>query len=279
MLVDTEPVPILTGEIPEITVVRRHLQAGSAQSAGITRENNEDSLLMLYGATLGVEPTLGFGLFCVADGAGGHGHGEVASALAVRTVAENFVAEALRGVLSQDKHADSAVMESFAKKAIQQAHYAVVEDGRGGVTTLTIALVFGDQLTVGHVGDSRAYLFNGKDSDLLTRDHSYPWRLVEIGEITPEEALQHPKRNLLWNALGQGTDPVVDVVSRPVALGSRLLLCTDGLWGEVAEEEVKDIVALSYDANATCEELIRSANVAGGADNITVILVTFPQGN
>ncbi len=275
-LAETAPLHPSLGGMDLVRRVPKYLEAGSAQSFGLERQTNEDALLMLYGSSVGAQSLHGFGLFCVADGAGGHGHGELASSLAVRAVAQSLIEDALLEMLELHLHKDRLILEGFAKEALSRAHHTVLERAQGGVTTLTLALLMGSQLTVGHVGDCRAYLSDGDEFRLLTRDHSYPWRLVEKGEITPEEALDHPKRNLLWNAIGQGAEPDLDLVSCGVPRGGHLLLCSDGLWAKVSEPDLQAMVLASYDPNTTCEELVQAATLAGGYDNITVILVAFP---
>ncbi len=259
---------------------RTRLEAVAGQSVGLTRENNEDSMVLLYGNSFGEGRLQGFGIFCVADGAGGHGHGEVASAIAARTAARSLVETGFLNQISAsgDFEYDVSLLEDMTRQAFQRANRAVQDGAEGGITTLTLAFVLAGRLTIGHVGDSRAYLTNGVELERVTRDHSYPWRLVEIGQITPDEALLHPKRNLLWNAIGQPADLTIEIYSRPVPLGSRLLICSDGLWGEVSEAEMIDCINGRDDLDSAIHELIRAAISAGGPDNITAILVAFPEG-
>jgi protein phosphatase len=140
-------------------------------------------------------------------------------------------------------------------------------------------MIIGERLIIGHVGDSRAYLRRtseeGKPVTLLTRDHSLVHKLVEIGQLTPEEAAVHPQRNMLYRAVGQGEALDVDVMSYPLQAGDQLLLCSDGLWGEVPEETIWAIVDRATTPSDACVHLTEAANAAGGGDNITVILVEF----
>jgi serine/threonine protein phosphatase PrpC len=255
-LADTAPLsPDNLDQIPS-SKVRESLEAGTAQSIGLERENNEDSVFMMYGASYGEEALPEFGLFCVADGAGGLGHGELASSI---------------------EETDSELgIEDIARQAIEYANAQVIESANGGVTTLTVAMLINGQMVIGHVGDSRAYMVENGRPRLLTRDHSYSWRLVEIGQITPEEAMEHPKRNQLWNAVGQGNNLVIEIDTYPQPHGGYLLICSDGLWGEVPESELSSAVALYEEPNQACEEMVRAANAAGGPDNITALLVAFP---
>jgi protein phosphatase len=275
-LADTAP--LSPDSLEHITVgkIRESLEAGSAQSIGLERESNEDSVFVMFGSSYGEDALPEFGLFCVADGAGGLGHGELASSIAIRTLTGKLMEDAVLAALDLEADLDRPGVEEIARNAFERANDAVREGANGGVTTLTAALVLNRKLTIAHVGDSRAYLVENGKPKLLTRDHSYSWRLVEIGQITPEEAMDHPKKNQLWNAVGQGSNLVIEVSTYPQPQGAQLLLCSDGLWGEVSEEELHSVLTLHQDPNETCEELVRAANAAGGPDNITALLVAFP---
>ena len=256
--------------------IRESLEAGTAQSIGLERENNEDSVFMMYGTSYGEEALPEFGLFCLADGAGGLGHGELASSIALRAVVSNLMENAVLRELQLEETDTELGIEDIARQAIEHANEQVIESAIGGVSTLTVAMLLNGQMVIGHVGDSRAYLVENGRPRLLTRDHSYSWRLVEIGQITPEEAMEHPKRNQLWNAVGQGNNLVIEVDTYPQPHGGYLLICSDGLWGEVPESELSSAVAQHDEPNQACEEMVRAANAAGGPDNITALLVAFP---
>lgn len=256
--------------------IRESLEAGTAQSIGLERENNEDSVFMMYGASYGEDALPEFGLFCVADGAGGLGHGELASSIALRAVISKLMENAVLKELQIDENDSNIGIEDIARQAIEHANEQVIDSANGGVTTLTVAILIHGQMVIGHVGDSRAYLVENGRPRLLTRDHSYSRRLVEIGQITPEEAMDHPKRNQLWNAVGQGNNLVIEVDTYAQPHGGHLLICSDGLWGEVPESEMSSVVSLYDEPNQACEELVRAANAAGGPDNITALLVAFP---
>ena len=139
-----------------------------------------------------------------------------------------------------------------------------------------------NRLIIGHVGDSRAYLIthgNNGDGPVLrqiTRDHSLVQRLQELGQLTAEEAAEHPQRNVLYRAIGQGEGLEIDVENFGLPPQSRLLICSDGLWGLVEDEDLTAIVRTSASSQIACERMIAAANAAGGPDNITVIMVDFP---
>jgi serine/threonine protein phosphatase PrpC len=277
-LVDTAPLRAEFARRAGSAKPREAVEAGSAQSAGLEREKNEDAILMLYGIASGEEALPEFGLFCVADGAGGMGHGELASAIAVRTVAHAVMEGAFLSLMDLEMVSGEQPIEQLTRQAIERANEAVREGASGGVTTLTAAVMMNGVITIGHVGDSRAYLVDGNAMSQVTRDHSYAMRLVEIGQLPLEEAHDHPKRHKLWNAIGQGPNLRIDVESRPIPRSGYLLLCSDGLWGEVPDETLLATVASSAEPNATCEALVRAANDAGGADNISALVVAFPAG-
>ena len=128
-----------------------------------------------------------------------------------------------------------------------------------------------------HVGDSRCYLINRDGIDKVSRDHSLIGRLVEIGQITPEQASKHPQRNLIYRSLGTYPNVEVDLYQRPMKIGDTLLLCSDGLTGHVADEELQEIVLASKDPHQASQRLVNLANQRGGEDNITVILVQMAE--
>lgn len=253
-----------------------HIAYGSAQSVGVERDHNEDALFVLIGNAGGHESVPDFGLFVVADGMGGHRSGEVASAISIQTVAHRLTRDTVLRLLEPDGRDRLPALLELLHDALEEANRSVVEQVPGGGTTLTAAVLLGDLLTIGHVGDSRAYVINGAGTEVITRDHSLVERLRELGQLTPEEAAEHPQRNVLYRAIGQGDNLEVDVFTHPVPRGGYLLLCSDGLWGEVPDAEIQRIVMNEPNPQVACETLVRAANSAGGPDNITAVLVHFP---
>jgi serine/threonine protein phosphatase PrpC len=250
---------------------------GTAQSTGIERSHNEDALLILTGTAIGQESLPEFGLFVVADGMGGHRAGEVASAISVRSVAQQLTERILLALLDLEDEVDVPPLQDLLREALEQANRAVVEQVPGGGTTLTVAVLLGHQVTIGHVGDSRAYIIANGTSEVITRDHSLVERLRELGQLTQEEAARHPQRNVLYRAIGQGANLEVDVVTHPAPSGGHMLLCSDGLWGVIGDAYILDIISNAPNPQDACRELVRAANAAGGPDNITAVLVQFPQ--
>lgn len=255
---------------------RRHLAYGLAQSTGIERSHNEDALFVMVGQSRGQEDLPDFGLFVVADGMGGHRAGELASAISVRTVARHLTERTVLRMLDERGPAEDIPLQDLVREALETANMAVVSEVPGGGTTLTAVVLHGSHMTIGHVGDSRAYILTEEETKVLTRDHSLVERLKELGQLSPEEAAHHPQRNVLYRAIGQGANLEVDVGTYPVPKGGFLLVCSDGLWGVVPEEEIRRIIFQAPDPQTACDELVRAANAAGGPDNITAVLVYFP---
>lgn len=251
------------------------LIVGSGQSVGKQRDHNEDSLYCMHSMLSDGELDLPFGIFIVADGMGGHQHGEIASSVAARTMSEYLIKEVYLKIISPDRMPVESLHE-IMEEGVHKAQQAVLKMAPGGGTTLTVALVLGERITITHVGDSRAYLVKADGSiQAVTKDHSLVGRLIELGQITEEEAAVHPQRNVLYRALGQSEpfEPDLDVQTFP-QLGY-LLLCSDGLWGVVSEDEIRRIVMNSTSLPDACQLLTAAANDAGGPDNISVILVQY----
>lgn len=249
---------------------------GTSQSTGVERAHNEDALFSLIGSSSGEAAVPNFGLFVVADGMGGHRSGEVASSISVRAVAQRLAKDTLLPLFDLEDSLDGQPLQDQVRKALQEANNSVVNRVPGGGTTLTAALMLGNQVTIGHVGDSRAYILSNGEAKVITRDHSLVKRLEELGQLTEAEAATHPQRNVLYKAIGQGANLEVDVVTHPVPRNGFLMICSDGLWGVVSDEEIQRITWGADHPQTACDELVRAANAAGGPDNITVILVYFP---
>ncbi len=259
-----------------ITPLQGRILVGMAQSTGIERTHNEDSLFVLQGTAAGLETMPEFGLYIVADGMGGHRSGEVASAVSVRAVARRLCEDSILQLLAIDPSSDVVPLQDLMRMALEEANQAVVDRVPGGGTTLTAVLHLGHQVTVGHVGDSRAYVLKDGEVRPITRDHSLVKRLEELGQLRPEEAEVHPQRNVLYRAIGQGANLEVDVFTLPIPRDANMLLCSDGLWGVVPDQEINRIVHAAETPQEACERLIDAANAAGGPDNITAILIHFP---
>lgn len=231
---------------------------GAATDTGVVRKGNEDSFLAING------------LYAVADGMGGHQAGEVASRAAL---------DAFRDVY------ESAARPSIAAlvTAVENANRAVVEQARGnenlagmGTTLVGMAAIptrNGYSLGVVNIGDSRLYLFSNGDLSQITEDHSLVAAMERQGQITAEEAALHPQRNILTRALGIDTSVLVDSWEITPIMGDRFLLCSDGLFNELADTQIASVLRRIADPSEACRELIRMANQAGGRDNITCVII------
>jgi serine/threonine protein phosphatase PrpC len=246
---------------------------------GRVRTHNEDVLLAFQGELAGLESMPHFGLFVVADGMGGHALGERASGIAARTVAKEALSQIVPFLLAMpDSDPDRPSLLEIMERAMNAANQAVFAGvPEGGGTTLTCALLIGEQLVLSHVGDSRAYLIMPDSFEQLTRDHSLVQRLQELGQLSAAEAAVHPQRNVLYRAVGQGDGLEVDVESHRLPPGGSLLLCSDGLWGLVPNERIQMLIRQAPSLQAACEALVAAANAAGGPDNITAVMVQLPQ--
>ena len=260
------------------TPMALQLKAAARTDQGRVRSINQDSVYTGY------VPLGGGGsayLALVADGMGGHSAGEHASRIA---------SEATRAQVSSEAGAsslpDDSAWQTLLRHAATAANRRVYEQSRanrsqrGMGTTLTIALVVDERLHLASVGDTRAYLLNsrgvtasGANAAQLTSDHSLVARLVDIGQITPEEARNHPQRNVLYRTIG--TDPSVEVDTRSEQLepGDVILLCSDGLFNHVEDHEIAQIALEQPDPERACDELVKLANQRGGRDNISVVII------
>ena len=246
---------------------------GCGQSIGKQRDHNEDCVFALSIAIGGEKSSYPLGLYVVADGMGGHQYGEVASSAAARTLAGYLLKRFIPYLANPSSGMDES-LQDLMRSAINDAQRAVTQAAPGSGTTLTAALVLGQQMTIGHVGDSRAYAIHPYGGgETLTRDHSLVKRLEELGQISPEEASVHPQRNVLYRALGQGEVLEPDIFTAPFPQSGYLLLCSDGLWNVLADSTIFKLVTTAKDLQSACQSLVDAANEAGGPDNISVIVV------
>jgi protein phosphatase len=176
-------------------------------------------------------------------------------------------------LINQEHDTAQPALNELLMEAVQAANRAVAEQVPGGGTTLTCALVLGPRAYIAHVGDSRAYIVTEERLEQITHDHSLVDRLVELGQLTRDEAAIHPQKNVLYRAVGQSGFLEADTPVRTIPYGGRLLLCSDGLWSQVSETDMAQIVATAPSLQVACDSLIDAAKQAGGPDNITAILV------
>jgi serine/threonine protein phosphatase PrpC len=250
-----------------------HLAFGQTSDVGLVRTNNQDSALSFYFTSDSVEDFPDFGVFIVADGMGGHHDGEKASALTTRLLATKINNEIYMPILMDVDATERVPTSEALVTAVKQANEEVLRLVPEGGTTVTAAVVIGDLAHIVHVGDSRAYLMTKDGIEQITRDHSLVQRLIELDQLTHEEAEVHPQKNVLYRALGQNETLEVDSATRRLPPNSRLLICSDGLWGQVEERELYEVGMNVPDPQQACDKLVALANTRGGVDNITAILL------
>jgi serine/threonine protein phosphatase PrpC len=266
-----------SGEAEVLTPSCMRLIVGQHSDKGQVRDLDEDSLLSLvlsptYESRTG--PVLG--LFAVADGMGGYEGGEVASRLAIQTLADRV----MRSVILPEL-AGEMILEDDVVVRLRQATIAANDDvyltrQKGGNemgTTLTVAFIRDDLLFLSHVGDCRAYRWNANGLEQLTTDHSVVASLIAEGRVQPEEIYTHPHRSVVYRCIGDKPLVEVDTDVLPLFPDDRLVLCCDGLWEMVRNEGIADVMMQESDPQLACELLVRRANAAGGEDNISVVIV------
>jgi serine/threonine protein phosphatase PrpC len=240
---------------------RQPLRVGSLTDIGKVREINQDCYAVVPER----------GVFIVADGMGGHAAGEKASQTAVQIIRDRLLS------INDGEYGGSllGVLQASIQEANREIISSSLEDAsmRGMGTTATVVMTRSDQLYVGHVGDSRAYLVRNRRIDQITDDHSIVAQLVRARAITPQEAARHPYRNVITRCLGMQADVEADTQQRELRVGDRLLICSDGLSGLVSDDEMLQALLNSTDPQTTCQELVNLALERGGSDNITVVLI------
>jgi protein phosphatase len=237
-------------------------------NTGMVRDHNEDAYKLPADHDDSLLAKKGY-LYVLADGMGGHQKGEVASAVTIETVNSEYYATVT--ALEQDNPVDDII--DALRSAIDTANDQVLDATEGGGTTVVAAVFHGNSLVAMNVGDSRAYILRDNELRLLTKDHSLVQRLVEMGKISEEEALSHPRRNVLYQALGQGSEIEIHIVSEQLQVNDIVILCSDGLWGEVPEPDIKTVLNDAPSPMAAAKQLIERANASGGPDNITAIVI------
>lgn len=253
------------------------MATGGASDVGRVRSNNEDCYRI-------VAP---LNLFVLSDGMGGEAHGEVASALAVETVAghcseaENHPATPLYGKAPPGLSEKTQRLLSAVRLANRKIHESSEADPehRGMGATITAAWIEGQRLSVAHVGDSRVYLLRAGGLLQLTQDHSLVAEQVRRGMLTPQQAETSDMQSVLLRALGAQSDVVVDAEEYALIPHDVLLLCSDGLTRMLTEPEIASTLALEQDPQRAADRLVELANDCGGLDNVTVIVVRLEPGS
>jgi serine/threonine protein phosphatase PrpC len=250
------------------------VKACGLSDVGLTRAHNEDYFE--------IDPQ--HRLYVVADGMGGHSHGEVAAQIAVNTIHE-FIAKTSDRDTTWPFGMDTRLERhsNLLKMAVRMAHdqvlRAISKDGSlYGMGTTVVGLLFsGTVAAVAHVGDSRAYRLRGSRLEQLTQDHTWVNEQVVAGFLSKEQARSHPLKNVVTRALGGESDVLVDVRELEVEAGDLFLLCSDGLTGMLSDSDIRDRLATGRDLHEICRTLINDANARGGIDNVTVVLLAAEE--
>jgi protein phosphatase len=259
-----EPITVpLSGQSP----ARAKWQIAGLTDTGLKRELNEDNLLMLEAEMADSSP---YGLFLVADGMGGHQGGDIASQLTVDTIRQQFNDYPLSYEIPFNDWLKNTVIA--ANQAVLKYEREPSRDRKMG-STLVMALVTEGQAHIVNVGDSRAYHITDDGIEQISVDHSLVERLVQLGQLTREEARTHRQRNVIYNTIGDKPDPEIGLYHILLHPGDRLLLCSDGLSGMMPDADILAISRQQASPVAACKALVEAAKLAGGDDNITVILV------
>lgn len=251
-----------------------NLHFGQATDQGLVRENNQDALMAFVARGDSSEAHPLFGLFLVADGMGGHRHGEKAAALTERLVTGEVTRRVYIPLLHNENDNPTPITEVLTN-AVEKANSEVFENLNGAGSTLTIAVVMGERIHLAHIGDTRAYLIKDDAIEQLTTDHSLKQRMIATEAVDPEESTVG--ENVLYRAIGAHQEVEVDTLNKRMPQGSYLVLCSDGLWGQVNDEEIKNTV-LNNEPMLAAEKLIDLAKTTGAPDNVTVVVAHMPEG-
>jgi len=220
------------------------------------------------------------GIYMVADGMGGYNAGDVASLNAVKTIGEYLTAERVSEMRKEQEMIEEQMMQ-----AVMNAHERILEMGKekpeyiGMGSTITLSFIHDGILHTCHVGDSRVYVVNTSGITQVTNDHSTLAVLVRLGKMTKEEARQSTMQNSITQALGAPFPINPEYNQHELNEGDMVLLCSDGLWDMVTDEEIHSVMMEGGTLEETCRKLVQKANEAGGKDNITVVLVQTDRRN
>ncbi len=244
----------------------------SATDKGLRRSINEDSLVVRED----------LGLFVVADGMGGHAAGEVASQAAIEGIkafVEATVAVSADQTWPVPFNPDQSVNANRLDAGFRMANRRIASEAaasadlRGMATTAVAALIVDDVVTLAHVGDSRVYRLHQGQLEQLTRDHSWVEEQIRAGTLTESAARAHPWRNIVTRALSGSEDLKVDIRELTLEPGDRLLLCSDGVFAVLADDQIGEVLRQHADLDAACDALITGANDGGGPDNVTAVVI------
>jgi len=242
---------------------------GFRTDTGKQRDGNEDALVLL--------PNLG--IYAVADGVGGQNSGEVASRKAVAGIEKFIAANPLSGADNLEGKYRINWLKSYFFRCLQRINTEIRKESLSDpvkehmATTMVLCYLDMDSVYVVNIGDSRAYILRDGEITQLTIDHTYVNKLIKAGTLSSTEARRHPQKNIITKALGSSKHSDPDFYRFDLHDGDRILLCTDGLHGELTDDEIAVILRKKKDLNSICGSLVDAANKKGGHDNITVICI------
>lgn len=245
------------------------MKVGFKTDTGRARSNNEDAILIL--------PK--YGMFMVADGVGGQNYGEMASRRAVIGAQEYVENNPIQNFSNSNKKEKSTWLMNYFLDCYRQLNEEIVSlskegPGRSGMaTTAVTAYIDGLELYVVNIGDSRAYVLRDGVMNQISEDHTYVNNLINAGTLTESEARKHPQKHVITKALGAEIGISPDFYRTELMPGDIVILCSDGLYGEVTDSQMAEIIDSGEDMNDTCRKLVDAANYNGGNDNITVVCI------
>ena len=243
------------------------MEVGFKTDKGRRRSNNEDACFVMKKDKV----------FIVADGVGGNNSGEIASRLAVNEIANYVETHPLREIQSVEQ------VQDYFEDCLKNANFKVlelsqrIEANKGMATTVVCAYVQGNTIYIINVGDSRAYVFRDDVLQQITEDHTYVNTLLKAGLISEDEAMNHENKNMITRAVGADYTVVADFFSLPIRADDIVLICTDGLYGEVGEEQLITVLKEEKSMTDICNELVEMANENGGSDNITMVVLKVTE--
>ena len=242
------------------------MEVGFKTDKGQRRSNNEDACFVMRKEKI----------FIVADGVGGNNSGEIASRLAVDEIVQYVETHPLQEIQSEQ-------VQRYFEDCLKNANFKVlelsqrIEANKGMATTVVCAYVRGDTIYIVNVGDSRAYVFRDGILLQITEDHTYVNTLLKAGLITPDEAVNHENKNMITRAVGAGYTIDADFFAVPIQADDVILICTDGLYGEVEEAQLTSVLKEEKSMTDICNELVGMANENGGSDNITMVVLKVTE--
>lgn len=243
------------------------MEVGFKTDKGLSRSNNEDAVFVMKKDKV----------FIVADGVGGSNSGEIASHTAVNEIAEYVENHSMENLQS------ARLLKRYFDDCVKSANFKVlelsqrIEENQGMATTAVIAYIQGNMLYIVNVGDSRAYILRDGKLLQITEDHTYVNTLLKAGLISQSEAENHANKNMITRAIGADIAVEADFFEVELKIEDRILICTDGLYGEVGEEELIEILQEEESMTNICNSLVETANRNGGSDNITMVVLKVTE--